>query len=81
MYAHLLALNPGRQRIVRVNLADGVVDDFVTGVPAFPDGIVVDRGAAATISPPTRSWMRIQGSKCDPSSRRHSMYVSIGMSG
>lgn len=45
MYAHLLALNPGRQRIVRVNLADGVVDDFVTGVPAFPDGIVVDRGA------------------------------------
>ena len=43
--------------------------------------ITIDRGAAATISPPTRSWMRIQGSKCDPSSRRHSMYVSIGMSG
>jgi hypothetical protein len=43
--------------------------------------IVIDRGAAATISPPTRSWMRIQGSKCDPSPRRHSTYVSIGMSG
>lgn len=42
MYTHLLALNPGRQRIVKIDVADGGITDFVTGVPAFPDGIVVD---------------------------------------
>lgn len=43
VYTHLLALNPGRQRIVKVDVADGSVTDVVTDVPAFPDGIVVDR--------------------------------------
>jgi sugar lactone lactonase YvrE len=42
VFTGLLALNPGRQRIVRVDPTDGRVDDFVTGVAAFPDGIVVD---------------------------------------
>ena len=35
--------------------------------------ITIDSGAAAISSPPTRSWMRSQGSKCEPSARRHSM--------
>lgn len=43
MYTHLLALNPGRQRIVKVDVADGSITDVVTDIPAFPDGIVVDR--------------------------------------
>ncbi|MCV7430680.1 SMP-30/gluconolactonase/LRE family protein [Mycolicibacterium bacteremicum] len=42
MFTHLLALNPGRQMIVRIDIAGGNVDEFVTGVTAFPDGIVVD---------------------------------------
>jgi hypothetical protein len=47
------------------------------GVPR----IVIDSGAGAKISPPTSSWTRIHGSKCVPSGRRHSTYVSIGMRG
>ena len=43
MYTHLFALNPGRQLIVKVDVSDGSVSDFVTGVSAYPDGIVVDR--------------------------------------
>ena len=35
--------------------------------------ITIDSGAAATSSPPTRSWMRSHGSKCDPSARRQAM--------
>ncbi|MCX8564346.1 hypothetical protein OS122_25985 [Mycolicibacterium mucogenicum] len=45
MYTHLLALNPSRQLIVKVDLADGTITNFLTGVTDFPDGIVVDRHA------------------------------------
>ncbi|OBC15405.1 hypothetical protein A5784_03065 [Mycobacterium sp. 852013-50091_SCH5140682] len=47
MYTHLLALNPSRQHIVKVDLADGTVTDFLTAVSQFPDGIVVDPHADA----------------------------------
>lgn len=43
MYTHLLALNPSRQLIVKVEIADGTITDFLTGVTDFPDGIVIDR--------------------------------------
>jgi hypothetical protein len=43
--------------------------------------MTIDLGAAARIAPPTRSWTRSHGSKCAPSARRHSMYLSIGISG
>lgn len=42
MYTHLIALNPSRQLIVKVAIADGTVADFITGVTDFPDGIVVN---------------------------------------
>lgn len=43
MYTHLLALNPGGRALVRVDLSDGSQTVLVTGLDAFPDGIVVDR--------------------------------------
>ncbi len=42
MYTHLIALNPSRQLIVKVAIADGTIADFITGVTGFPDGIVVN---------------------------------------
>jgi hypothetical protein len=47
MFEHLLALNPSRQLIVKVDIADGAVTEFLTGVSDFPDGIVIDRGNKA----------------------------------
>ncbi|MEV3903404.1 hypothetical protein AB0K11_13855 [Mycobacterium sp. NPDC050551] len=42
-FTHLLALNPGGQSLVRVDVSDGSVTELVGGLSAFPDGIVVDR--------------------------------------
>ena len=42
VYTHLIALNPSRQLIVKVAIADGTIADFITGVTGFPDGIVVN---------------------------------------
>jgi DNA-binding beta-propeller fold protein YncE len=47
MYSHLIALNPSRQRIVKVTIADGTVSDFIDGVTDFPDGIVVNHAENA----------------------------------
>lgn len=41
MYNHLIALNPSRQLIVKVAIADGTVTELLDGVSDFPDGIVI----------------------------------------
>ncbi|WP_458316561.1 hypothetical protein [Mycolicibacterium brisbanense] len=43
MYTHLLALNPEAEAIVKVDIADGSAVQLITGLSAFPDGIVVDQ--------------------------------------
>eukprot|EP00659_Diplonema_papillatum_P013050 gene13050-20128_t len=36
---HVLVVETTRSRVVRVNIATGAQSDFITGIPAYPDGI------------------------------------------
>lgn len=43
MFTHVLALNPSRQLMMKISLADGSLTELITGLAEFPDGIIVDR--------------------------------------